>query len=148
MTEINFHFNAPNKLEHALKVLRKGHRLGAKIVAVAPAELIAGLDQGLWVHFVQEFIPHARLSAAPEVMGRSPVLLATPADDLKASPHHEVLVSLCDEVVNGFGAFERVIEIVSTQDDDRQRARARWKNYADRGFAIERLDLAQAKESA
>lgn len=148
MTEISFHFNAPNKVEHALKVMRKGHRLGARIVMVAPAELLSRLDQGLWVHFVQEFIPHARLGAAQEVISRSPVLLATAQDDLKASPHHEVLVSLCDEVVNGFGAFERVIEIVSTEEDDRQRARARWKSYADRGFAIERLDLAVAKESA
>jgi len=46
-------------------------------------------------------------------------------------------------VPEGFERFERLIEVVSQDDGDRQRARARWKHYADRGYAIQRHDLAQ-----
>ncbi len=148
MTEISFHFNAPAKLEHALRVIRKGHRLGARMVVVAAEQDLHKLDQGLWVHFAQEFIPHARLDSPAELMNHSPILLATPDQDLKRSTHHQVLVSLCDEVVTGFGAFERVIEIVSQDPSDRQAARLRWKAYADRGYTIERLNLGEAQETA
>lgn len=147
MTELTFHFNAPDKLEHALKVVRKGHRLGARVVLVAPPELVQAVDQGLWVHFVQDFIPHARLTGPADLIAHSPVLIATAEDDLKVSPHHEVMVSLCDDVVSGFGAFKRVIEIVSGDEADRMRARQRWKTYADRGYAIKRLDLASTLEA-
>ena len=148
MTEISFHFNAPAKVEHALRVLRKGHRLGARIVVVAPEADLQRLDQGLWVHFAQEFIPHARLDAAAELMGPSPLLLATPDQDLKRSSHHQVLVSLCHDLVTGFGAFERVIEIVTPDEADRQAARLRWKAYSDRGYTIERLNVGEAQEAA
>jgi DNA polymerase-3 subunit chi len=34
-----------------------------------------------------------------------------------------------------------VIEIVSGDDDDRQAARARWKHYAARGYAIQKHEV-------
>jgi len=46
-------------------------------------------------------------------------------------------------VPEGFERFERLIELVAQEDGDRQQARARWKHYADRGYAIQRHDLAQ-----
>jgi DNA polymerase-3 subunit chi len=52
-----------------------------------------------------------------------------------------VLVNLGDAVPAGFDAFQRVIEIVSMDDEDRQQARARWKHYTALGFDIERYDL-------
>jgi DNA polymerase-3 subunit chi len=45
-------------------------------------------------------------------------------------------------VVPGFDSFERVIEVVSLDDADRQAARQRWKQYTDLGFNITRHDLA------
>ena len=43
-----------------------------------------------------------------------------------------------------YGAFERVIELVGLEDEDRQAARQRWKHYATRGYAIARHDLGAA----
>ena len=43
---------------------------------------------------------------------------------------------------NGFEKFERIIEIVTRNDEDRQLARGRWKYYADSGFTMTRHDLA------
>jgi DNA polymerase-3 subunit chi len=53
-----------------------------------------------------------------------------------------VLVNLGDEVPEGFAQFPRVIEIVSTDDADRDLARQRWKHYTRLGIDIQRHDLA------
>ena len=69
----------------------------------------------------------------------APVLLAA---DARRSPHHEVLLNLNADVPEGFGRFDRLVEVVSAQDEaDRSAARARWKHYASRGYAITRHDL-------
>ncbi|RYE57846.1 MAG: DNA polymerase III subunit chi, partial [Rhizobiaceae bacterium] len=52
-----------------------------------------------------------------------------------------------DELPKGFEQFERLIEVVTLDDQQRQDARGRWKHYADRGYAIVRHDLA-LKEAA
>ncbi len=72
------------------------------------------------------------------------MLQATPivlAADLEQAPHHQVLVTLGDAVPQGFERFQRLIEVVSNDDDDRAGARTRWRHYAAHGFAIVRHDL-------
>jgi len=56
-------------------------------------------------------------------------------------PHHQVLVNLCAEVQPAFAQFERAIEVVSLDAQDREQARARWKHYAAQGYSITRHDL-------
>ena len=69
----------------------------------------------------------------------SPVLLAV---DARSSAHHEVLLNLNTEVPEGFGRFDRLVEVVSAHDEaDRAEARSRWRHYASRGYAITRHDL-------
>jgi DNA polymerase-3 subunit chi len=51
------------------------------------------------------------------------------------------LVNLGEQVPAGFERFERVIEVVSLDEQDRQMARSRWKHYAEHGYAITRHDL-------
>ena len=74
---------------------------------------------------------------AAVVLAASPVVLAPSLDQ---APHHEVLVNLGAPVPSGFERFARLIEVVAQDDDDRQRARHRWKHYADRGYALTKVD--------
>ncbi|MNT94878.1 DNA polymerase III subunit chi [compost metagenome] len=61
---------------------------------------------------------------------------------MQGAPHHEVLLNLGAEVPEGFGRFEKLIEVVSAHDEeDRGLARNRWRHYASRGYAIVRHDL-------
>ena len=53
-----------------------------------------------------------------------------------------MLVHLGAAVPSGFERFERLIELVATDDTDRAHARQRWRHYADRGYQIKRHDLA------
>jgi DNA polymerase-3 subunit chi len=145
MTEVAFHFNAPDKLAYACRLVRKAAGTGAKVVVTAEPGLLRELDTALWTFSALEFVAHCHLATSSKPMlARSPVVLA---DFPAQAPHQEVLVNLGGPVPEGFERFERLIEVVTAGDEDRQQARQRWKHYADRGYAITRHDLA-AKENA
>ena len=137
MTDIAFHFNAPDKLAYACRLLRKAYGSDAKVVVVGAAGDLASLDQELWTFSAVDFVPH---SYGPAGGGAAaPVVLA---ESLEGAVHSQVLLNLGSGVPEGFERFERLIEVVSLDDGDRQVARGRWKHYADRGYAIVRHDLA------
>jgi DNA polymerase-3 subunit chi len=52
-----------------------------------------------------------------------------------------VLLNLRAEWPPFFGRFERLVEIISTDEDDRQSGRERWKFYKDRGYEMRIHDL-------
>lgn len=142
MTEVSFHFNVPDRLGYACRLLRKAVRRSAKVVVSAPEAVLTQFDRQLWVFEPLEFIPHVHAKAGKPLaprLGRTPVWLAQHVD---AAPHHEVLVNLGEELVPGFERFTRVIELVGRDEGGRLAARARWKHYADRGYAITRHDVA------
>jgi len=146
MTEVAFHFNVPDKLAYACRLLRKATGAGSKVVVTGESQQLRTLDTELWTFSALEFIPHCHAASADaQVLAASPVVLA---DTPRGTPHQEVLVNLGEGVPEGFERFERLIEVVSQDDGDRQRARARWKHYADRGYAIQRHDLAQRESGA
>jgi DNA polymerase-3 subunit chi len=139
MTEVTFHFNAPDKVGHACRLLRKAVASGAKVVVTGDAALLRELDVALWTFAPLEFVPHCLNGAsAPGVLAASPVVLA---DSARSAPHQHVLVNLGAGVPEGFERFERLIEVVTGQEDDRQQGRRRWKHYADRGYAVKGEDL-------
>lgn len=140
MTEVTFHFNAPDKLGHACRLLRKAVASGAKVVVTGDSGLLRELDAALWTFSALDFVPHCLGSACtPAVLAASPVVLAESA---RSAPHQHVLVNLAASVPEGFERFERLIEIVTVDDEDREQGRRRWKHYADRGYAIKREDIA------
>lgn len=143
MTEVAFHFNAPDKLGYACRLLRKALGSGARVVVTGEPALLRDLDVTLWTFAPLEFIPHCHgASQGERVQAHSPIVLA---DSARAAPHQQVLVNLGGAVPEGFERFERLIEVVTDDPDDRQQARQRWRHYADRGYAIVRHDLAQAR---
>ena len=142
MTEITFHFNVPDRTAYACRLLRKASRSGARVAVTAGADVLAELDRALWAFDPVEFVPHARLvsgQAPSERLAPTPIWLV---DDPAGAPRHEVLVNLGDASPAGFESYARLIEIVSTADEDRAAARRRWRHYADRGYPIERHEVA------
>ncbi|WP_280150378.1 DNA polymerase III subunit chi [Piscinibacter sp. XHJ-5] len=142
MTEVQFHFNVPDRLLYACRLLRKALRSGAAGVAVSgPGDTLGRLDRTLWTFEPQEFIPHVLLrggeTLAPRLR-RTPIWLVERAE---LAAHHPVLVHLGEEPAAGFESFGRLIEIVSTDDDERAAARRRWKHYAGRGYAIQKFEV-------
>jgi DNA polymerase-3 subunit chi len=143
MTEVAFHFNAPDKLGYACRLLRKAWGSGARVVVTGASDLLQELDVTLWTFSALEFIPHCQAAAADDrVQARTPIVLA---ESPRSAPHQQVLVNLGGAVPDGFERFERLIEVVTQQDEDRLQARQRWKHYADRGYSMVRHDLALAR---
>lgn len=140
MTGIDFHFNTPDKVGYACRLLRKAVAArGARVVVVGDAATLEAVDVALWQLSPADFIAHCRSDAEPGVLARSPVVLSAGGDE--PAPHHQVLLNLGADVPAGFGRFERLVDIVSDNEGDRQVARSRWRHYADRGYAITRHDF-------
>jgi DNA polymerase-3 subunit chi len=131
---IDFHFNVDHPVIHACRVVRKALGNQRSVLAFSrDAQRLARLDSALWTFSALDFLPH--VYADSELADRTPVWLSmTPLADRE----RDVLLLLDGEVApdfeRWFGRFERVIEIVSNDDDDRARARVRFKAYRDRGF--------------
>ena len=145
-TAVAFHFNAPSKLAYACKLVRKLQRVHMPLVVLAEQDMVAKLDDALWAFGGEsQFLAHCQGGADAAVLQRSPTVLVTDLDG--TLPHSRVLLNLSAQMPSNFARFERVIEVVSADDEaDRQQARQRWRAYAAQGYAIERRDLVMKTE--
>lgn len=150
MTEILFYFNAPDRLNYACRLLRKALRSGAQregrpisgAAVTAPAAMLARFDRALWSFEATEFIPHLLVDAGtlPDARHqRTPVWLVERAEQ---AAHLPMLLHLGDAPAEGFESFERLIEVVSANADERDAARLRWKHYKSRGYEIRQHEVA------
>ena len=138
MTEVAFHFNVPDKLGYACRLLRKAYASGSQVGVLGDGETLQALDKALWSFSALDFVPHCAILAKPAVLAASSIVLATDAGKLT---HNQVLLHLGHSVPVGFERFERLIELVTHDDADRAGARERWRHYADRGYTMKRHDL-------
>ena len=134
MTRIDFHIGVNHRLHYACRVIRKARAADKRAVVYSPqADRLAQFDSALWTFSALDFVPH--VYAGSPFAATTPVILAA---DTRSAPDSDVLLTLDDEVPpdceSFFARFERVIEVVSCDDDDRQRARVRFKSYRERGF--------------
>jgi DNA polymerase III subunit chi len=137
VTRVDFHFNAPDKLHYCSRLLRKVLRTGQRAVVHGEPAAIADLDKLLWTFSALDFIPH--VAASDPLAPRTPVLLCSEPCDTQDIG---LLVNLAPSTPAFFSRFERLIEVVGTDDEDRARARERWRFYKDRGYAVASFDLA------
>jgi DNA polymerase-3 subunit chi len=137
VTRIDFYRYADDKLRFACRLAAKAFAKPAKLVVYSPdAKTLADFDRGLWTWQATSFVPHCR--ADSPLAAETPVLLASGSEEL---PHHEVLLNLGDEWPPFFASFERLLEIVSTDDADKERARGRYSFYKKRGYDIQINDV-------
>ncbi|MGE0799244.1 MAG: DNA polymerase III subunit chi [Lautropia sp.] len=140
MTRVDFHFNVPDTFDYGCRLVRKIRRTGQQTVVFCddPARL-KRFDVALWSFAPLEFIPH--LMASHPLAAQTPVLLTAGAAELPAT-HYQVLVNLGTEPPPFFTRFERVVEIVGTDDAERAQARTRYRFYKDRGYPLESHQVA------
>ena len=142
MTQVAFHFGAPDKVAYTCRLLRKAVGAGTKVLVAADEADLQRLDADLWAVSPTDFLSHAMHSDPASVQDLSQVVLTAAVDQAKAQTHRSILVNLADAVPQGFEQFARVIEVVGTDESDRSMARTRWKRYTELGYAIARHDLA------
>ena len=136
---VAFHFNVPQRQDYTCRLLRKATATGVRLLVRGSPGECAALDSALWALTPTDFITHCDATATGTVRSRSSVLLVDADAELDTS--FPILVNLANDVPAGFEQFERVIEVVSTDEQDRSLARIRWKQYTESGYTITRHDL-------
>jgi DNA polymerase III subunit chi len=142
MTQIDFYTHVEDKLRTACQLSAKAVSLGLRVTVFCPdPDLALRFDRMLWTTPAIGFIPHC----APEdpLAPLTPVIVDCIGEKLL---HDEVLLNLRLEWPPFFGRFQRLIEVVSVDDEDRAGARERFRFYRDRGYAIRAHDLRQIRE--
>lgn len=119
------------------KLAHKAFRLGHRIYIFAPDFGHAQrLDRLLWIFSPGSFVPHG---LGPETADADmPVLIGY---DEPPATHEDVLIQLAPQVPECFSRFRRVAEVVGGADDDKARARERFRYYRDRGYALQTHNL-------
>ena len=137
MTRVDFYVNVPDRAAFACTIAARAVAAGTRaLVLTADANETVRVDRMMWCQPALGFIPHVR--AHHRLAGETPVIVDHVTDPL---PVDELLVNLTDEVPAPFPRFTRLIEIVSTDDADRQRARLRWRHYSERGYPLQSHDM-------
>lgn len=131
---VDFYFNVDHRLHYACRVIRKARAAGKRaVVYTCQPDRLAQFDNSLWTFSALDFVPH--VYADSPLAAATPVVLAASAD---AAPDSDVLLTLDDDAPPRFEEFfaryQRVIEIVSSDDEDKKRARLRFKNYREHGL--------------
>ncbi len=137
---VDFHFNVEHRLQYACRVVRRARAANCRVLLYSrDADRLARLDTALWTFSALDFLPHVYVGSP--LAERTPVLLALSLHDAPSAP---VLVNLDDEVPVELpslaGRYERLIEIVSREDDDRRRARERFRVYREAGLQPQAYD--------
>lgn len=146
MSRIDFAFGARDRLRMACEIVRKQYLAGREIVVYTrDAQLLERLDLLLWGFDAAAFVPH--VAANDALAACTPVTLTTqaPARRAPAQDHEKAawLLNLDTQCPPNIGQFERVLEIVSNNDEDRQSARERWRGYKAGGHILHAHDIAQ-----
>jgi DNA polymerase-3 subunit chi len=142
VTEISFYFNVPSRTGYACRLLRRAQRQGMALAVTGPIEALSEIDRELWTFAGPEFLAHAWIDRAAEIpasLHATTIWIGANAID---APRHDALLNLGTELPAAFETFERVFEVVSLDESDRQAARDRWKAYGRRGYPIKKHEVA------
>jgi DNA polymerase-3 subunit chi len=144
VTQIDFYVQVTDKAEAVRKLCGKALAAKSKLfIWTADSQARERLSRQIWSSPSTGFVPHC--PAADPLAPRTPVILDSVADVM---PHTEVLINLRGEVPPFFSRFERLIEIVGENDEDKHAARDRYRYYRDRGYEIRTHDMSMRAQGS
>jgi len=140
MTQIDFYIHVDNKLQMLCTLAAKALARKVRLLVLTPdPQTTEQADRMLWMQPAIGFLPHCRSSH--RLAGVTPIIVDHVAEPIV---HEQVLVNLQTQCPAVFSRFERVIEIVTGDDADREAARERYRFYRDRGYEIRNHDMSKA----
>lgn len=133
MTRVDFHTNITDKVSYACRLARKAYGARGKLVLLAADAVQAdALNSGLWTVGDTDFLPHAM--ADDPLAPQSPIIVTASLDG--EFPHYDMLVNLTQETPARFERFQRVFEIISTDEADAAAGRKRYMAYKQHSYPL------------
>ncbi len=141
MTEVLFYTRAPDKLRTTCQLSCKALERNRRVMILTPEiDITERLSKLLWTTPSTGFTPHCR--ATDRLAELTPIIVDHATDPVV---HEDVLINLREDMPSYFSRFQRLIEIVTNDDNDRARARERYRFYRDRGYEIVTHDLGKSR---
>jgi DNA polymerase-3 subunit chi len=133
MTRIDFHSNVPDKINYTCRLIRKARTANCKVIVFDNDRTqLDLLNDALWTFSTSDFLPHVLFD--DPLAAQTPIILT---DTESANfPHHELLINLTQLVPRDFSRFSRIIEIISTQEQDTSAGRERYRHYQQQGISL------------
>ena len=97
----------------------------------------AKYDELLWTFNENSFVPHQLIQHEMEQAKTDNVLIGHQTTEHVPVTCHDVLINLHHETPSFFSQFERVAEIITTEEISRSKGRERYQFYRNRGYALE-----------
>ena len=155
MARIDFHSNIADKVAYSCRLIRKimGSPVAElpmrNIVVVGDEAFLNQLDAQLWTFSSTEFLPHTWVKDDSAI--ETPIVFAQDFDDqsLEHLPHGDVLIHAGTKAPRSIetlaSRFPRIVELVSTQEQNRLAGRERYKQYRDLGHELHNFDQSASK---
>ena len=118
----------------ACKLAEKAYRLDNTVhIHVSDTDQARELDQLLWTFRQGSFVPHHRIDQPAPGMN-SPVTIGCQTEH---AARHDLLINLSEELPDCAGSFDRIAELVTSDEDARNRSRERYAAYREQGHELE-----------
>lgn len=144
MPRVDFYHNAPDRLAVAVKLAHKSFANRLALVVIAPEERQAqAFDRQLWSLPPLAFTPHCR--AESPLVSETPIIIARHLGELPAHLRASLLLNLGQAVPEGYERFERILEIIGQDADERLPGRERVGHYKQAGCTVNFHDLGQQR---
>ncbi|MDO4683623.1 MAG: DNA polymerase III subunit chi [Lautropia sp.] len=131
MPQVDFYFNVPDPVSYGCRLVRKVWQAGFRLIVYSEdTALLKRFDQELWRFAPLSFIPH--VSIRHPLAAQTPILLTATHAEVPAS-HRQVLLNLGERMPPAFADYDRILELVGTDERSRQAARSRFRTYQAQG---------------
>ncbi|MBV6271430.1 DNA polymerase III subunit chi [Alcaligenaceae bacterium CGII-47] len=140
MSRIDFAFGASNRLNMACRTIARHVQAGRRLVVYcSDTRRLDRFDSLLWSYDPASFITHVH--AQDPLAAHAAVILASDTASLAAVHDESWLLNLDLDCPPQPERFERILEIVSEHEADRDAARLRWAAYRSAGHDVRSHDV-------
>jgi len=116
----------------AEKALARGHSIFVQAKDEMQARVI---DDALWSFRPESFVPH---ELAHEAVAAEGVVIGWQSPSLD---YDDVLINTSGSIPESFARFQRLVEIVESDETTLSDSREAWRFYRDRGYPLAKHDL-------
>ncbi|MEC9376378.1 MAG: DNA polymerase III subunit chi [Pseudomonadota bacterium] len=122
--------NQASRLLFACRLSEKAYRMKKKVYAHTKSiNQAEELNRMLWTFRNDSFVPHECINRNQSV--QSPIKIGTPE---VYSDSGEILINLCEVVPTFSEAYQRIVEIITSNKDALENGRKRFQHYRNLGL--------------